>query len=154
MSAPRTHHGSDPRLSLRHNPPEREGVPPLVFKGGLLRSNTSISLLLVFLGATSALSASLRYLSSCLSLLRNFQLSALNFPGICPPLPALFSESVGCRLTAVSFFTTPNFKLPATNFPLPSLFSEAVGCRLTAVGFFTTPNSKLPTTDCLLEVLP
>jgi hypothetical protein len=115
MPEPRIHHRLNLRLSLRHNPPELEGAPRLVFNGRLLRSNATISLLLVFLGATSALSASLRYLSSCLSLLQNVQLSTLNFPGICPPLPALFSESVACRLTAVSFFTTPNFKLPATN---------------------------------------
>jgi hypothetical protein len=145
----------DPCFSSRPNPPELEAATPLPSKCGLLGSNATISLLLVFLGAPSALFASPRYLLSCLSLFRNFQLSTFNFLGICFLSASLFSDAVGCRLTAVGFFSpTSNSKPPATNFPLAALFSEAIRCRLTAVGFFTTPNSKLPTTDCLLEVLP
>ena|ERR1700741_4307142 len=43
----------DPRLSSRYNSTELEGAPPLVFMGGLLRTNATISLL----RATSTLSA-------------------------------------------------------------------------------------------------
>lgn len=69
----------DPCLSLRRDPNELEGAPPLVSKGGPLPSYATTSLLFAFLVAPSGLSAFLRYLLSRVSLLRSFQLSAFNF---------------------------------------------------------------------------
>jgi hypothetical protein len=65
--------------SLHHNTNDPESAPPLPSKGGILRSNAAISIPLAFLRAPSALSASLRYLLSWVSSLRNFQLSTFNF---------------------------------------------------------------------------